>query len=310
MTKDLAVLMAEIADLEGRLSASDLTFLSDLTDDGLGIFAEKWPTIATPRRREVMRRLADICRTNFQVDFSPVAQIGIADPDSLVRLSAIGTFWDAEDPNYIAPLLELALTDAEPTVQAEAAQVLGQFVLLGELGRIPGHLFETLTAELLALLERKEISILLRCRALEAVASAGLERVPELISEAYKSGVEELKISAVSAMGRTVDPIWEPIILAELDSVSPSMRYHAAQAAGELGLRAAVSQLIDLLDDPDPQVPIAAIEALGEIGGDEAREALEQLLDDEEYGELAEDALELIDLASVTPSILIRHRDV
>jgi HEAT repeat protein len=310
MTKDLAVLMAEIADLEGRLPVSDLTYLSDLSDDSLGVFAQAWPAITTPRRREVMRRLADICRTNFQVDFGPVALIGIADPDSLVRLSAIETFWDAENHHYIAPLLELALTDPEPTVQAGAAHVLGQFVLLGELGKIPGHAFEALTAKLLALLEREEINTLLRCRALEAVASAGLEQVPALIAEAYKSGVEELKISAVSAMGRTVDPIWEPIILAELDSVSPSMRYHAAQAAGELGLQAAVSQLVDLLDDPDPQVPIAAIEALGEIGGDEAREALEQLLEDEEYGELVEDALELIDLASVTPSILIRHRDV
>jgi HEAT repeat protein len=310
MTKDLTALMAEIANLEGRLPGSDLTFLSDLSTDGLGVFSETWPTIATPRRREVMRRLADICRTNFQVDFGPVALIGIADPDSLVRLSAIETFWDAENPRYIAPLLELALTDPEPTVQAEATQVLGEFVLLGELGKIPGHAFEALTAELLALLEREEISILLRCRALEAVASAGLEQVPDLIAEAYKSGVEELKISAISAMGRTVDPIWEPIILAELDSVSPSMRYHAAQAAGELGLRAAVAQLIDLLEDPDPQVLVAAIEALGEIAGDEAREALEQLLDDEEYSELVEDALELIDLASVTPSILIRHRDL
>jgi HEAT repeat protein len=309
MSKNLATLMAEIADVGGRLSASDLTHLSDLGGEGLAVFTQEWRTIATTRRREVMRGLADICRTNFQVDFGAVALVGIADPDSMVRLSAIETFWDAEDPRYIAPLLDLALNDPEPTVQAEAMQALGQFVLLGELGKIPRLAFEELTGELLALLDKKGIGTLLHCRALEAVASAGLERVPELIASAYKSGVEELKISAVSAMGRTVDPIWEPIILTELDNLSPSMRYHAVQAAGELGLQSAVAQLIDLLDDPDPQVLIAAIEALGEIGGDEAREALEQLLDDEEYGELIEDALELIDLASVTPSILIRHRD-
>jgi HEAT repeat protein len=309
MAKSLTALMAAIAELEERLPVSDLTELSDLTGEGLGVFAQNWPRIATHRRREVMRRLADICRTNFQVDFSAVALIGIADPDSLVRLSAIETFWDTEDPRYIAPLLELALTDPEPPVQAEAMQVLGQFVLLGELGRIQRPEFDDLTDKLISLLEREEIATLLRCRALEAVASAGLERVPELIADAYRSGVEELKISAVSAMGRTVDAMWEPIILAELDSLSPSMRYHAAQAAGGVGLQAAVAQLVELLEDPDSQVLVAAIEALGEIGGDEAREALEQLLDDEEYGELAEDALELIDLASVTPSMLTRHRE-
>jgi HEAT repeat protein len=309
MAKSLTALMAAIAELEERLPVSDLTELSDLTGEGLGVFAQNWPRIATHRRREVMRRLADICRTNFQVDFSAVALIGIADPDSLVRLSAIETFWDTEDPRYIAPLLELALTDPEPPVQAEAMQVLGQFVLLGELGRIQRPEFDDLTDKLISLLEREEIATLLRCRALEAVASAGLERVPELIADAYRSGVEELKISAVSAMGRTVDAMWEPIILAELDSLSPCMRYHATQAAGGVGLQAAVAQLVELLEDPDSQVLVAAIEALGEIGGDEAREALEQLLDDEEYGELAEDALELIDLASVTPSMLTRHRE-
>jgi HEAT repeat protein len=309
MTKSLTALMAEIADLEGRLPVDDLIHLSDLTGEQLGVFTEHWMGIAPHRRREVMRRLADICRTNFQVDFSAVALIGIGDPDSLVRLSAIETFWDAEDPGFIAPLLELALTDPEPTVQAEAMQVLGQFVLLGELGKIPQPEFDSLTDKLLELLDEQETATLLRCRTLEAVASAGLERVPELIAQAYKSGVEELKISAVSAMGRTVDGMWEPIILAELNSLSPSMRYHAAQAAGEVGMPAAVAQLIDLLEDPDSQVMGAAIEALGEIGGEEAREALEQLLDDEEYGELVEDALELIDLASATPSTLTRHRE-
>jgi HEAT repeat protein len=309
MTKSLTALMAEIADLEARLPVADLIHLSDLTGEQLGVFAEQWKEIAPHRRREVMRRLADICRTNFQIDFSAVALIGIRDPDSQVRLSAIETFWDAEDPGFIAPLLELALTDPEPTVQAEAMQVLGQFVLLGELGQIPRREFDRLTDKLLELLDEQEIATLLRCRTLEAVASAGLERVPELIAQAYKSGVEELKISAVSAMGRTVDGMWEPIILAELNSLSPSMRYHAAQSAGEVGLPAAVAQLIDLLEDPDSQVMGAAIEALGEIGGEEAREALEQLLDDEEFGEFVEDALELIDLASVTPSILTRHRE-
>lgn len=309
MAKSLAALMAQIGQLEERLPVSDLTQLSDLTGEELSVFAQNWPKIATHRRRKVMRRLADICRTNFQVDFSAVALIGIEDSDSLVRLAAIETFWDTEDPRYIAPLLELALTDPEPPVQAEAMQALGQFVLLGELGKIPQSEFDHLTEELLALLEREEIATLLRCRALEAVASAGLERVPELIADAYRSGVEELKIGAVSAMGRTVDAMWEPIILAELDSQSPSMRYHAAQAAGGVGLQAAVAQLIELLEDPDAQVLVAAIKALGEIGGDKARQALEQLLDDEEYGELAEDALELIDLASVTPSLLTRHRE-
>ena len=72
------------------------------------------------------------------------------------------------------------------------------------------------------------------------------------------------------------------------------MRFEAAEAAGELTIRAAVQPLIQKLDDPDKDVREAAALALGKIGGPTARRALETLVagDDARLAEAAVEALE------------------
>jgi HEAT repeat protein len=79
----------------------------------------------------------------------------------------------------------------------------------------------------------------------------------------------------------------------ETGSADPAMRFEAAQAAGELGLKAAVQLLIPMVDDPDSNVREAAVAALGKIGGTPARRALEFLArsEDEALAQAADDAL-------------------
>ena len=303
MTKSITSLIEKIADAEALLPVDRLHQLSDMPPTFAATLEKIWPTIDLYRRREIMRRLAEICQVNFVVDFRPIALLGIKDEDEQVRLAALDTLWDAQAPELIAPLLQLVESDPDVTVQASAALTLGQFVLLGELGELPRQVFDQLTDDLLSILQDGDKALLVRCRTLEALASASRSEIPGLLRDAYSSGEETLKISAVSAMGRTANPRWEPIILAELGNVNPSMRYHAAQAAGKLELAAVTPQLIELLDDPDPEVMAAGIWALGEIGGAEARRALEPLLDDEGLEELAQDTLDAIDLADGMPSL-------
>ncbi len=298
MASSLVALLAAIPDTDSPLPVDDLCQLSDMPADSAAALEETWPTIDLHRRREVMRHLAEICQTNFVVDFSPIALLGLQDQDGLVRLAAVNALWDAEAPALVAPLLRMMQHDPEVAVQAGAAQALGQFVFLGELGDLPGRLFDQLAGALLTATKDPDTPLLVRCRALEALAAGCLAEVPGLINDAYRSEEEALQISAIAAMGRTADPCWEPAILAELDSVIPSMRYHAAQAAGSLELPAAVPQLARLLDDPDPQVTVASTWSLGEIGGAEARAALETVLDDGELGALAEEALGITEIAS------------
>ena len=296
MTLSLTSLLAKIAETESPLPVDQLHRLSDMPSSLAASLRDNWPKIDRHRRRDLMRRLAEICQTNFAVDFEPIALLGIQDEDDQVRLAALDILWDSENPDLIEPLLQLVQSDPEVMVQASAALLLGQFVLLGELGDLPDPLYNQLTDDLLELYQDGGKALLVRCRTLEALANAGRKEIPALIGDAYKSGEDILKISAVSAMGRTADPLWEPIIAAELSNVEPSMRYQAARAAGRLELSAVTGQLIELLEDPDPEVIAASIWALGEVGGEGARGALEPLLDDEEMGDLVQDALDTIDL--------------
>jgi hypothetical protein len=80
-----------------------------------------------------------------------------------------------------------------------------------------------------------------------------------------------------------------------LDDKRPAVRSEAVTAAGALGLKAAVQQLLEFLDDSDSQVRLASIWALSEIGGAGVREALTNMLlntEDEEEAQLLEEALD------------------
>jgi HEAT repeat protein len=76
-------------------------------------------------------------------------------------------------------------------------------------------------------------------------------------------------------MGRSCDKRWKTIVIEELGNQSPAMRYEAAWACGEMGLREAVPALARTISDPDRQVCNAAIWALGQIGGTQARQILD-----------------------------------
>ena len=123
-------------------------------------------------------------------------------------------------------------------------------------------------------------SIGVRRRAVESVAYACTPDVLAALEVAYYDEDERMRLSALVGMGRSCDPRWESILLDELGSSLPAMRYEAALASGELSLHSAVSSLEDLLDDADNQVRDASIWALGQIGGARAREALLTAFDD------------------------------
>ena len=98
----------------------------------------------------------------------------------------------------------------------------------------------------------------------------------EQLTAAYESADEAMRISAVFAMGRSMDATWVEPVLTELLSRNPAMRGEAARACGELEVKEAISAVIGLASDADRAVQAAAIEALGQIGGQRARRVLER----------------------------------
>jgi len=91
-------------------------------------------------------------------------------------------------------------------------------------------------------------------------------------------------VSALAAIGHSLDERWLPVLRAELGSDVPALQYEAAHATGEFGETAAalVPLLLPLVDGDDVEVYTAAIWALGQIGGDAAKRTLRRLAKDDD----------------------------
>jgi HEAT repeat protein len=127
---------------------------------------------------------------------------------------------------------------------------------------------------LLEIIEDLSQPLEVRRRAIEAISPLSNDKVKKIIEEAYNSHLFPLRLSSIYVMGRNSDPIWLPILIKELSSPYPQIRYEAACACGEMGERELVPCLLPLLEDDDPEVQHAAVQALGKIGGKEAKQAL------------------------------------
>jgi len=125
-----------------------------------------------------------------------------------------------------------------------------------------------------------------------AVATLSIPQVKDVIYAAYRSKNPELRASSICAMGRSCDPIWLPILLRELNSPDPGIRFEAASACGELGEEEAVPHLIKLVRDSDIQIRLAATKSLARIRGIEPKQAFYRYLahGDEQFTQIVEDA--------------------
>lgn len=273
--------------------------LSDLTAEELATFQTGWTAVPTPRRRIIIRHLADLTEDNYVVDFVPIFRDCLSDPDAQVRVAALDGVWDVTDTRLISPIIQLMQSDPADDVRVAAAGALGHFVMLVEWGQLPERFAPPLVTALLAEYEKVDTAVPIRRAALEALGAASHPRIAALIDEAYESGDEGMQISAVFAMGASADKRWLVTVLGEMDSPDPEMRAEAARASGHLGSSDAVAYLERLIADEDIEVQLAAIEALGRIGGDAAHNLLLRLAEEEEDGELLDaidEALEELSL--------------
>jgi HEAT repeat protein len=197
--------------------------------------------------------------------------------------------------------------DPSPRVRAAAAGGLGRYVLAGELGRLEAPIQSRIMTELLTVLRMAKESVQVRRRAIESAAYACTPDVHDALEIAYYDEDESMRLSAVVGMGRSCDERWQPILVSELTSQSPAMRYEATLACGELGLEPAVPMLGRLLGDPDRLVSGAAVWALGQIGGDRSKEILLAAYDsaDEDLQAAADEALAEHALAEADVDLLL-----
>ena len=305
MLSDFEELLQRIGDTKSRLSISSLYNLSGMDRGETLLFQKVWPSIAIERRRQIISFLVEIAEASFEVNFGPVFRFCLDDEDERVREAAIKGLWEDHDTALINPLITMLRDDRSVSVRAEAAKSLSRHVLLGELDKIKPWHFALVREALLETIHSPFEHLEVRRRAVEAIAYSSEEGVREIIEAAYYDEDERMRTSAVFAMGRSVDPSWSDLVINELESSRPEMRYEAAMACGELEFSAATSLLANLVNDPDREVLEAAIWALGQIGGNEARRILHDCYreDDQFLCEAVEEALEHLEFMHGFPDI-------
>jgi HEAT repeat protein len=279
-SENLHELLEQLGDMKQSIPYSKLYPLSDLSRARAAEFRAAWEMLAEEERRRIIRALAELAEATFEVNFDAIFRIALEDPDHEVRATAVDGLWENEEPDLVGPFLVMLRQDPSPRVRAAAASGLGRFVLAGELEKLPQPIEARIMTELLTVGLLGGESVDVRRRAIESAAYACTPEVHDMLEMAYYDEDEKMRISAVVGMGRSCDQQWKSIILEELQSYSPAMRYEAAWASGELMLQQAVPLLAKLVNDPDRQVSNATIWALGQIGGPQAKRVLTDAYDD------------------------------
>ena len=276
---DFSEYLDELADGSRRLTLTKLQRLSALDSVQREELDRRWTTIDVRRRRRVLQELVDLAEDNADLDFDAVFLRGLQANDPDVRLESLRGLWEADSPDLIDSLIALMENEKNPAVRAEAALALGRFVLLAEIGRLRERHFERVEAALRRVIENKKESREVRGRAIESIGAYDSAWVRQAIQNAYESGEESLKVSAVHAMGRSAESRWLPLLVHELGNDDAEIRFEAAVAIGQVAEESAIPHLVPLLTDDDEEVRSAAVSALGEIGGERAKSALMEMLD-------------------------------
>lgn len=289
-------LIDALLDEETPINPRYLYRLSDLEGDELTQFIRTWPQLPLWRRQALMEDLRELGAADDLLSFENIGRHLISDEDPQVRLLAVQILWEFEERDLVPIYLHLLNSDPIPEVRAASASGLGQFVYLGELDRLPNETVQDIENQLLEAVNL-DPDVLVQGRALESVGFSSRAEIPHLVEEAFASEDPKMKISALIAMGRSMDSRWESSVLKTLNDTLPGVRAEAAQAAGEIEINDAVPTLIELTSDSEEYVRNAAIWSLSQIGGERARDSLQRLFqeaDDDQEADFIESAIDNI----------------
>lgn len=277
-----------------QLDPKDIFALSDLSREGAAAVRSKWSAIPVERRRGLVGQLVELAEEKVDIHLGRLLRIALKDEDAAVREAAVNGLWEEIEPDLIGEYVQMLHHDPARSVREAVARALGPFILAGELEELDASLAMRVENALLSILENRQEDLLVQCRALESIAYSGEIGVRQLIEDAYYAPDDEMRVSALVAMGRSADVRWRGLVRAELQNPAADMRVQAAIASGELEARGALTDLLALLTDPERSVRMAAIFALGRIGGKDAVDALQTVMigGDEEEVAAAELALE------------------
>ena len=299
MRETFAAALAKIADLsDGWATERNLAQLSHTTSDELEAFREHWERMSEEDRYLMASALADTAEDEPGLDFDSLFGLMIEDESPAVRALAVGNLAESLDEQSAPQVLELLRNDAASEVRAEAAAALGVYLGSWEGEDATMEARREIGDALLEVVNTPEEEITVRQRALEAYAFSDDPYVDEVLEEAYDSDDDELRASAVFAMGRRGEEDWLPVIHRELRNEVESIRLAAVCASGEIGSPASIPYLMQVIgEDPAEDIRVAAIYALADFEVPEASRILQDLLDSDDVAiaNAADEALDMRD---------------
>jgi HEAT repeat protein len=275
-----------------------LTYLNEFSDiepAALDSLLETWPHVALNRKLDLLDRLNALAEVDTLVSFDDFGRAMLKDAEAQVRVRAMRLLAECHDARLIPILIDILATDQDVSARAKAATALGLFAQLGELEEIPTEAHRDVEDALLAVIGRED-DVVVQRHALESLGYSSRPEVSVLVESAIKRQDPDWKGSALFAMGRSGDDIWQDYVLQMIPSVFDQLRLAAVVAAGELKLKMALPLLLNSLEEEDDEaVAGATIWSLSQIGGEDARVYLVSLLDlaeDEEQITFLEEALD------------------
>jgi HEAT repeats len=292
-------ILDHLLDSKKDIPQSHLQFYSDLDPKSLQLFMDVWPSVKPARKLLLLDKLLVNLDTDNIVSYMDIGRSLLDDSDGEVRARAIRLLAESDDPKLASKLTEILLNDADLAPRMEAANLLGEFILLGELEKLPGSI-QSKAEDALISIVRSEDTPILRKRCIEALGYSSRMELAGLIESAFQRADPTWIASALRAMGRSHDERWNEDVIGMLLNDDPQIRFAAVEAAGELGIETASPILLQMLEEEeeDDDVVAAAIWSLSQIGGDDARIYLLHMIEqteDEILTEFLEDALENLD---------------
>ena len=276
------------------LLPTELAVLSDLDREQVKALEAAWPRIPDETRVRVMTEAVRLSDESLEVEFSRFAGVAIADPLAEVRGAAVEALRESTHRTTARLLTSVLRDDDDEDVAADAADILGEFVMRLELGHFPEREGEAVVDGLRAAVSDPARAPAVRASSLESLAPLSLPWIGGLLLEAYYGDDETVRLAAVRAMGLSAREDWLEYVLEQFDAGDPEFRREAVIAAGEIDSEEAVDRLADLFLDPEEEVAKAAIEATGEIGGEVALEYLREFAGEapEEWAGIIGEAIE------------------
>jgi HEAT repeat protein len=288
-----------LLDSKKDIPANHLQHYSDLDPKSLRLFMDVWSSVKPDRKLLLLDTLLAHLDTDTLVSYEDIGRSLLDDADSEVRARAIGLLAESNDPKLVDTMIGIFLHDTELAPRTEAANLLGEFVLLGELEELDESLHHKTEDALISVI-RSDENPSLRKRALESLGYSSRDEMVNIIETAFQRADPTWIASALIAMGRSHDNRWDDSVVSKLLEDDPRIRAAAASAAGELNIEAAGPIMLKMLEDEeeDDDVVSAAIWSLSQIGGEDARVYLLSLIEtteDEDLLAFLEDALENLD---------------